>query len=367
MEDKNKVILSGYYGFDNSGDDAILKAVISDLKVEDENLDITVFSKNPDKTKKNYGVKSIDRFNIISIIKEIYNTDIFISGGGSLLQDVTSTKSIIYYLALIYISKILNKPVIVYANGIGPINRKFNRFLTKKMLNKVDKISLRDVNSKKTVEDLGVKNKNITVTADPVYTLKPADKKRVKEILNYENIPTDKPLIGVAIRDWNNSDKLLKVIPEAIDYISNNYNANVILIPMHYPEDLRISKKAIDLTKTDCFLISEKYSVEELMGVINNLEMIIAMRLHSLIYAATQAVPMVGIVYDPKVDGFMDTIGLESKINIDELEKVELFTKIENVWNNKTNINKHLLESREKFRKKAHENVKMVLDLLKSR
>lgn len=300
-----KVLISGYYGFDNSGDDAILKAIVKDLKAEDESIQITAFSNNPTFTEQIYGIEAVNRFGIVDIIRSIRGCDLFISGGGSLLQDVTSTRSLLYYLALIKLAKIFNKPVMVYANGIGPINGKMNRYITRNILEKVDLITLRDEDSKRFVEELGVSNENMYVTADPVFTLEPTDEKTIAGLFKAEGIDDNKPLIGISVRNWTNAENLVSILAKAIDYIVEKYQANAILIPMHYPEDLSISNSILDRVATkNCYIISKKYSVEDIMGIICRTEIIIAMRLHSLIYAATQKVPMVGLVYDPKIEGF---------------------------------------------------------------
>ena len=127
MKYVKSVLMSGYYGFDNSGDDAILKAVVKDLKKLNDDLSITVLSKNPKKTEEMYPVKAVNRFSVRDVINAIKSTTMLISGGGSLLQDVTSSRSLWYYLAVMAMAKMYNKPVMVYANGIGPINKKFNR------------------------------------------------------------------------------------------------------------------------------------------------------------------------------------------------------------------------------------------------
>ncbi len=367
MNEKKKILISGYYGFNNSGDDAILKAIVNELKKENDNIEITALSRNPDDTRKKYHVKAINRFSITNIIKEMLNSDLFISGGGSLLQDITSTRSIIYYIALIYIAKILNKQVMIYANGIGPIKRRFNRRLVKKVLEKVDLITLRDIKSKQTIEELDVNNKNVFVTADPVFTLKASDNDRIVSILESENVPLDKKLIGICIRDWKNTNTIEKVLPRTIEYIKENYDVEIVFIPMHYPDDLNISQKIINMSNHKCYIISNKYPIEDVMGIVKELDLIIAMRLHSLIYAAVQAVPMVGIVYDPKVEGFMNTIGMKSLCNLESLETVDLCSIIDNLWNNKDKVKKELEQKREESYIKSQENAKMAIDMLKSR
>lgn len=367
MKDNKKVTISGYYGFNNSGDDAILKAIVKDFKMALPNIEITALSKNPKNTQDTYGVKAVNRFNIMEVIRELWTTDMLISGGGSLLQDLTSTRSIFYYLAVIYMAKLFKKPVTVYANGIGPIKKRINRYLTMKILNRVDLITLRDFNSRKTLEEIEVKNKNIHITADPVFTLQSSGEERLKEIFSKEGIPLDKPLIGINIRQWKNFDKIKSVIISTIDYLISNFNINVVIIPMHYPEDLNVGKEIMEKTKENCFILSNRYNVEDIMGIIGKLELIIAMRLHSLIYAATQAVPMIGLVYDPKVEGFLDLLELDTKCDVSNIELIDLCTLIDTIWKNRIEIRRKLKEKRDRLEEKAYENVNMTLDLLKSR
>jgi len=360
-----KVLISGYYGFDNSGDDAILKAIVKDLKARDNSIQITAFSNNPTFTKKIYGIEAVDRFAIMNIIRAIKDCDLFISGGGSLLQDITSTRSLLYYLALIKLARIFNKPVMVYANGIGPINGNINRYLTRKVLDRVDLITLRDEDSKKFIEELGVKNKNVYVTADPVFTLEPTDEETIEKILEKEGIRANRPLVGVSVRKWTNAENLIWILGKTIDYIIEKYKVNVVLIPMHYPEDLSISNEILkQVTKDGCYIISNKYNVEDIMGIIKRLEIIVAMRLHSLIYAATQNVPMVGIVYDPKIEGILKSIDMEYMCPVENLEYDQLVSNIDQVWESKEDLRKRLKESDEKMRKEALKNVHMALELL---
>ncbi len=363
---KKSVLLSGYYGFDNSGDDAILKAIIKDIREENPKLNIVVLSNNPKKTEDMYSVKAINRFKFSELIKGIRNTSLLISGGGSLLQDVTSTRSLLYYLAVMTLAKIFRKPVMVYANGIGPINKKCNRILTKWILNSVNLITLRDEDSKTYLNKMNIKNKNIVVTADPVFTLDVADKSVIDNIFLKEGIPRDKKFIGISIRPWKKADNLVEVISKVIDYITEKYKVNIILIPMHYPEDLDISNKVLDnVDKSSCFVIKDQYAVEEIMGITKELDMIVAMRLHSLIYAATQEIPMVGLVYDPKVEGILYSLEMDHMSNVESLDYNHLIKNIDYVWNNKAELKGILKRGDEELKARALSNVTMAMELLK--
>ncbi|HSH35942.1 polysaccharide pyruvyl transferase CsaB [Schnuerera sp.] len=367
MGTNKRILISGYYGFDNSGDDAILKAIVKDIKKKDNSIGITVLSNNPIFTEKVYGIKAVNRFKMKKVIKAIKECDLFISGGGSLLQDITSTRSLLYYLTLMKLANKLKKPIMIYANGIGPINKKTNRILTKRTLKKVDLITLRDEDSKVFLEELGVQNNNIFVTADPVFTLEPSEDIVIDKILNKEGVPQEKPLVGVSVRNWMDEDNLISNVAKAIDYVIQQYRVNVILIPMHYPEDLSISNSILEnvTNQKNCYIISNKYNVEDIMGVIRKLEMIVAMRLHSLIYAATQNVPMVGIVYDPKIEGFLKSIDMGHMCPVEDLKYTQLISNIDYVWENRKDLKEGLKLLDIKMRNEALKNVNMALDLLK--
>mgnify|MGYP001210654700 FL=1 len=199
-----------------------------------------------------------------------------------------------------------------------------------------------------------------------MFTLESTEEEKISEILKKEGILEDKPLVGVAVRNWKNAEELVDNVAKAIDYLIEEYNTNVILIPMHYPEDLSISNNILEkVTKQRCYILRNKYSVEDIMGVIKRLEIIIAMRLHSLIYAATQGIPMIGIVYDPKIEGFLKSINMEYMCPVEHIEYNQLISNIEYVWENRDKLRNKLIELDEEMRTEALKNVQMALELLK--
>ncbi|MEG2583986.1 MAG: glycosyltransferase, partial [Oscillospiraceae bacterium] len=108
---KTDVMISGYYGFNNSGDDSILRAIVDSLLEIKPDIDIIALSKNPTETESIYGIKSIHRFNVFRIFWRLLHTKLLISGGGSLIQDITSDKSLAYYLGIINIAKLAGAKV----------------------------------------------------------------------------------------------------------------------------------------------------------------------------------------------------------------------------------------------------------------
>lgn len=365
LNDGPAILMSGYFGFDNSGDDAILKAIVKDILDYNPEARVKVLSNNPDKTENLCDVSAANRFKIRDVIRSLKGTDILVSGGGSLLQDVTSTRSLLYYLALMKLAFLFKKPVMVYANGIGPVNKAFNRRLVKRVLNRVDFITLRDEDSRKCLEEMGVNNVNIRVTADPVFTLEAASKDRVEIIFENEEIPKDKPLVGISVRHWKNDELLINEISKSIISILNNKEISVVLIPMHYPEDLKISQLILDrVNNPACHLLQAKYNVEELMGVIGELELMVAMRLHSLIYAATQITPMLGMVYDPKVDSLLKELEVPYKLSVDNISEKEFLKVFDHAWENLESTKK-MIEAKEKNLKSlAYDNVKTIFKIV---
>lgn len=359
------ILMSGYFGFDNSGDDAILTAIVKDILNFNPKARVKVLSKDPDKTEKLCPVSAANRFKLSDVIRSLRATDILVSGGGSLLQDVTSTRSLFYYLALMKLALLYNKPVMVYANGIGPVNKPFNRKLVKWILNKVDFISLRDEDSRICLEEMGVKNKNIKVTADPVFTLLAAPLTRVNRIFENENIKRDRPLVGVSIRHWKNDELLIEELAKAINTIILSKNINVVLIPMHYPEDLKISQALIDrVNNPNCHLLQAKYTVEDLMGVIGELKLMVAMRLHSLIYAATQITPMLGLVYDPKVESLLKELEVPYKLSVDDISKDKFIEVFDQAWENLENIKEVVGTKEVNLKALAYENIETIFKII---
>ena len=360
-----KIVVSGYFGFDNSGDDAILKAMVEDFKKLNREIKMTALSNNPEKTKEVYGIDAVNRFSLPELYNALKDADLLLSGGGSLLQDITSTRSIIYYLSVIILAKILRKDVYVYANGIGPIDKKINRILTKWVLNKVSYITLRDELSYKFVRDLGVANKNILVTADPVFTLKAAEDERVEEILRDEGIAITNKTLGFCIRDYKNDEFIKEKFAKTIDYlIESGYD--ILLVPFHNPRDNVYSREVAEKCKhrEKVMLIEKSYSAGELMGIFKKLKLLLAMRLHSLVYAASVNLPMVGIIYDPKVEAMVKELGISEAVNVEDFTPEELFGKVKMALLNLDERREVLSKNTEKMRNESKRNVEIALRFL---
>lgn len=351
------ILMSGYFGFSNSGDDAILKSILESFKTLDPSLNIRVLSKDTKLSEKEYGAEAVDRFHFFDIIKNLKKTDMLISGGGSLLQDKTSSRSIWYYLLIMKLAMLYKKKVFVYSNGVGPINKKFNRTFTRKVLNKVDYITLRDNDSYEFIKSIGVNNKNIKVLSDPVFNLKEADDDSLCK--KYE---INKNTVLVAVRSWMNDEKLIDELGKFLKYLIDA-GKNIVFMPMQIPRDALISEKIASKIKS-CKIIDEKYPVEILMNLMKSADFIIAMRLHAMIYAIHQNVPFIGLSYDPKTDTLLKDFDESLNINVDNIDYKDLLKAYEYINLKREAFIKKLKLINEDNKTKAIEASKLVLELL---
>ena len=362
---KYDITLLGYYGYNNSGDEAILKSTLDSFRKIDPELTFLVFSKRPRETKKLYSVDSVNRFNLFKIIYSLKRTRLFLAGGGSLIQDNTSTRSIWYYLTVLRLAKRLGTRTMLFANGIGPIKKSFNRRFAGKVLNELQVISLRDSQSFNEIKALGINKPDIYVASDPAVLLETSDEIGVDELIKAENIPAEKPLIGFSIRKWANL-KYIDKIAEIADYCAEKYDSHPVFIPMQYPMDFDISQTIASRMKHPSSIVKRVYSPDIILGLTARLNLMVGMRLHSIIYAATQCIPLIGLVYEPKVAAFLKEIDQPSAGYMDNLDTAEICRQLDFIWQNQSEIREQLKSAKKRLTIMAQANLSNAYQMLKN-
>ena len=361
------VLISGYYGFNNTGDEAMIETLAMELAKR--NYRLVVLSSNPDKTRELYNVEAYDRFKLFSIIKGIKNTDILVSGGGTLFQDVTSKKSIWYYLGIVILAQIYHKQVVIAYQGIGPLRSKFYRWMTKVTLNKksVKLIALRDHHAIETAKEMGIKEDKIVLSSDMIFMMKPPARERSQKIINdnVHNHKEDEKLIGISIREWKDKDRT-DSFAELADKLVEKYNARIVFFPFHKPKDAEISKIIMHKMKYEerAVLIPNRYLPSEILGAMGMMDVNIGVRLHSLVFSALMNVPTVGISYDPKIDGFLEMIDMLPVCTYDDLSVDKILEKVdEYIQNSQVNYT----EKTERFAQMGRETLDKIIGLLDER
>ncbi|MEW9502277.1 polysaccharide pyruvyl transferase CsaB [Jeotgalibacillus marinus] len=325
-----RIVLSGYYGFDNVGDDAILYAIIHSLKEYDPQVEIVVLSQNPKETEEIYHVDSVKRWSIKEITKALKNADCLISGGGSLLQDKTGRKSIPYYAGVMKIAQWLNKPVFVYAQGMGPFKSKINQLIIKNTLQSTKILTVRDSQSKQLLEKIGV-TKPIQIVPDPVIGIDTSNFR--SDWMESKNF--SQRTITVSIRDWSDDLSYLDEIALALDELSGK-GYIIILVPMHGERDQKTSNRVKEMMKQEVFIAPHNSSIQEKMAIIKASDVLLGMRLHALIFASVGFTPFVAISYDPKVDSFASIVNQEVVGNVKDKnwDYNDIVSSIENIFLN---------------------------------
>ncbi len=364
LQKKEEIIISGYYGFKNSGDDALLEAVINDIKAHKESPNITVLSANPRETAQRYRVRAINRLNLFSLMKHMKKAGLLISGGGTLIQDATSTKSLIYYLSILRYAMSKGAKTMLYSNGIGPLKNNVNIKRAVKVLDKVDAITLRDPESLRVLKEVGVKTDAI-VTADPVFGIENFNREKGKKILNAFGITdVNKGIIGVSVRKTKDTGNVFEeTVANICDYIIEKYNHNIVFIPMQTNKDEGISRNIMARMKNKAYIIDKRLSVEDTISVISATEGCIGMRLHSLIYASIANVPLMGISYDPKIKGFLDYTKQTIYSHINDLDTDKGCKMADELLTNKEELKNHLNAQYKILKEKARENGKIAVTL----
>ena len=237
-----KILISGYYGFNNIGDESILRTVIDNLREKLPDVDITVLSQNPGLTAEKYGVKAAWRMGRRDIFRSVRGCDLLLSGGGSLLQDATSRKSILYYLAILALAQLLGKRTFIYSQGIGPITGRVNCRLTALVLRRTDGIVVRDEGSRDLLRKIGVPEDLIHVTADPVIRVKKPDPAQGLALLEREGCPRrpGRLTVGWAVKARKPDKHLLQEVEKCILWLREAYGADSVLIPFFHKEDVGV-------------------------------------------------------------------------------------------------------------------------------
>lgn len=351
------IVLSGYYGFGNAGDEAILEAMIADLREACPGARLTVFSAQPGKTSRTHGVAAVHRFSVPGVWNALGQADLLISGGGSLLQDVTSSRSLWYYLAVLGMAKARGLRTMVYANGLGPIRLAANRRAAGAVLRRADVITLRDPDSVRVLaSDLGVGRRDVMLTADPAFGLRPLDGAARDALFAEAGMPRAGragggdgvgdgvgPVVGLALRPWHGSSELAGVAVASVigllrdagrgdgsggkgdggsggDRVGGTGAAgvghdgtggigSVLLVPMQHAADAPLMAEVERLcleAGVRVHSVRRPLGPREALTLVSACDMLVAMRLHALIFAASAGVPLVALSYDPKVASLIE-------------------------------------------------------------
>lgn len=314
------VLIIGYYGSNNAGDEILLEATINLLNSVYISPNITAITYSVQNTKEKHNINGISRNKYFQIVKGIKEADIVVGGGGSMLQNVTSNRSLIYYLTILKLAKLMGKKVVLLGNGIGPLESKFATWITMRVLKSLDAIVLRAEDSFNLLKSFNVDN--IYLGNDLAFTLELEGeaKKNPKKIL-------------INLRKWFYEDEFIHNIVKFIKYLDNS-GFDIYLVPFQQGNDDLILKEVQDRLDCQNVYFLDALDHYSLIDEISTAQLFIGMRLHGLVFSSICNTPFIGLSYDPKVSIFAKE---QEQVYFDDLNKITyelLVDEFNNVYSN---------------------------------
>ena len=318
------VVICGAYGKGNAGDDAILVCMIRQLRQQDPDLPITVMTRKPRQTAMLTGVSTVHIFNTLAAGRAMKKSQLYISGGGSLIQNVTSNRSLMYYLYSIRQARRSGCKVMMYGCGIGPVNGGKNQAQAARVLEEnVDLIALRDRESLDTLRAFGVHTPRVHVTADPALLMTGDDAAAGRYLAQNGLNPQGNYSLFV-LRPWDGTQEKLSAICAAADYGWEKYGLAPLFYTLEPGRDDEITRTAAGMVKAPCHVLPPMEDGAALCGLMGRMVLVVSMRLHALIFSCAQQTRVAAISYDPKVSGFMSYLGSDCCVELEQVTEQEL-------------------------------------------
>lgn len=321
LNQRTGIVICGSYGLGNAGDESILKAILREVRAAAGDEELIVLSRDPAETAARHGVKALHMFDLTGVLKVMGRARLYINGGGSLIQDATSRRSLLYYLFTLRAAKRRGCKVLMYGCGIGPVTRPGDAALVRRVLNRcVDAITLREDASLAELKRFGVDKPEVVLAADPVLSLQPSPDGEIDALMARLGLDPAGTYLGVCLRTWRGFDAKVPVIADAVSYARERYGLSPVFLSVNHIDDGDAADLVIaKMGGGPACVLREPLSSELMLGLTSRMQAVISMRLHGLIFAAGQGVPLVGITYDPKVSGFLAYMGQELYQDLDDL------------------------------------------------
>ena len=298
-----RAVLCGYYGMGNGGDEALLATLLQMLPKDIHPL---VLSANPAATEKLHQVEASDRYSLFGLVNNFRRSDLFIWGGGSLMQDATSARNPIYYGGLMGLAQGMGLQTIAWAQGVGPLQRKLSKWISKRAFQGCTAISVRDRHSADLLAHWQVKS---MIAPDPVWAL-------ASTAIDGDNpdYQLADPVVAVVLRSHPQLTSCrLATITEALQKLQALTNAYVWLVPFQPTSDKAIAiaiRDSLNDKMPQRSQILTQADPRRLKGIFRHVDLAIAMRLHGVIMAAAEGCQCSAISYDPKVAYLMEDLGI---------------------------------------------------------
>jgi polysaccharide pyruvyl transferase CsaB len=357
-----RVLLSGYYGFGNLGDEALLEVIVTRLRARFAGVDVEVLTNDPSGTAR-LGVAATPRWEWRAIREAIGRADVVLSGGGGLLQNATSLRSLVYYAAILREAIRAKKKTMIFAQSVGPLDL-WGRFAVRRFCKGLDRATVRDERSRELLRGL-LPGTPVERTADPVFLY---DAPAGEPDLCAEGLePGGPPYAIVSVRKIPNVREGIGTLARAADRLADRHGIRVAFLPLGGAGDAEVSTDVIRACASAPVLLPE-CPLPKAAAIIRGARVVVGMRLHALILAARYAVPFLAVPYDPKVAALCDDLQypleplwVPGRPRLPEAEADEL---VDRLANRRDELSAHLAERIAAVRAAAERNFDVLGELL---
>jgi polysaccharide pyruvyl transferase CsaB len=366
-----KIGITGSYGGLNLGDEAILQSMIEQLRRDVPGVEITVFSRNAEDTKRRQKVERavpVRKLSRAEILPEIERLDLLLFGGGGILYDADART----YLREVQVAKEAGVPVMLYAVGAGPLKDATVQAAVREALDGVAAITVREKSAQQCLEEAGVHH-DVVVTADPALLLKPESLPR--NALRFEGLEGRRRVIGMSVREPGVAAPDLDpnvyhaLLANAADFMVDRFDADILFVPMeHSVLDSQHSHAVIAkmLRAQRARVLNGEYTSGQILAMMGRFSFVVGMRLHFLIFAALRAVPFVALPYAGKVSGFLEDLKLPTP-PLHLVNPGRLCAHLDESWDNRRELRSTLLKSVPALQERSRQTNKIALELLDTR
>lgn len=318
-----KIFLIGYYGYDNLGDDLLLYEIVEKLKLSGK-FEISALSFDAKKISARYGIKGVSRLKSFSIVSHIKSVDVVVCGGGSILQDKTSSKSLYYYMGILFLAKLFGKKIYLLGNGYGPIDKTHNKMMVSMLLKLANGVIARDDESFENYREHRVKHLYNGVDCAFLGELGNKYSDESAEFEEYrKRHGIEKPYVIFTLRNWNGFETAVEEIKQSMELLRQR-GYDICFLSMKMPEDEEIIRKYFGDG-----IISLEREMKMLPLLFRRAEFTVGMRLHGIILSAIFKTPFIAIPYDPKVESFVKHCDQLSTSRVEKMGQGELQRCIE--------------------------------------
>ncbi len=330
---RDGVVICGAYGHGNAGDEAILKSIIHSVRELDRFIPITVLAKSPQSIKKRYRVNSVYTFNLPKILRAMHRSRLYINGGGTLIQNATSHRSLWYYLMTLRAAKFLGNQVDMYGCGIGPVAGKKNVNLVRRVLDSsVDMITLREPDSLRELTGYGVSGPQIRLSSDPALVLPPAGAQETERFLQSQGLDPKGKYICFLLRSWPGFGEKAPVLARCAEEARARYGLEPVFISINPFQDEQAAKLVLEHMELPGRILDRVSSPELLISILSHMSVAVSMRLHGLIFSSLSGTPLVGVSYDPKIGSYLRYLGYGECVDLKDLTGDWLMGAIERAY-----------------------------------